>query len=234
MLTGRNLRFGADAVSEFDPRLETPKGTPAQPPAGGKVLQITTATGRGKDTYVQPLYPSKNFSDVLLLVKNTAARNSDYYRKAYLAFDLASLGGRQVKDAQLTLTFAPTGLGFAAEVPDATFAVYGLADDALDGWSEKAVRWNDAPANRPGGAELDWAKVTLLGTFQIPQGVQSGAHGVGGKALAEFLNRDANGLATLIVVRETPGSGRHDLVHGFANKDHPQLPPPTLKLTVEP
>ena len=50
----------------------------------------------------------------------------------------------------------------------------------------------------------------------------------------DFLNRDTNGLATFILVRETKGSGRTDLVHGFANKRHPSLPPPTLKLTVVP
>ncbi|WP_406700524.1 hypothetical protein V5E97_17095 [Singulisphaera sp. Ch08] len=41
-------------------------------------------------------------------------------------------------------------------------------------------------------------------------------------------------MATFIIVRETKGSGRMDLVHGFAGKHHPQLLPPTLKLTAVP
>ena len=43
----------------------------------------------------------------------------------------------------------------------------------------------------------------------------------------------AGAVATLILVRDTRGSGRMDLVHGFASRRHPTLPPPTLQVTVE-
>ena len=76
------------------------------------------------------------------------------------------------------------------------------------------------------------AKAVRLGSFVVEQGVTTGVRTVGGPALVDFLNRDTNGRATFIVVRDTPGSGRHCLVHGFANKYHPNLPPPTLKATV--
>jgi hypothetical protein len=142
------------------------------------------------------------------------------------------VAGLAVLDAELTLTFAPTGMGFAARVPDATFAVYGLTDESLDDWDERSLRWATAPANRPGGATLDLDKVVKLGTFVLAQGEQSGTRSVGGPALAEFLKRDTNRLVTFVLVRETPGTGRSDLVHGVASRRHPTLPPPTLRLTV--
>ena len=231
MKTGANRRFEASKVDDFDPHGEktaSVAGTPA--PEGTRVVHLTTAMGNGKDAYVQRLFPSEHFSDILLLIKN--ATNEDYARKVYLGFDLAPVKGAKILDAQLSVTFAPTGMGFASEVGDCTFAVYGLTDEALDGWNERGVRWKDAPANVPGGARLDARKVTRLGSFSLPRGVQQGVRSVAGPELVEFLRKDTNGLATIIVVRETLGSGRYDLVHGFAGKNHPTLPPPTLKLSL--
>jgi ferric-dicitrate binding protein FerR (iron transport regulator) len=238
MQTGQNLRFGTDAVGDFDPLAEVPETyvEPAPPDgrATGRVMHISTATGRGKDAYIQPKYPSEHHSDILLLVKYSASRNPDYERKAYIGLDLAPMAGMTVVDARLSLTFAPTGMGYASEVPDASFAVYGLTDERLDDWDEERIRWQNAPANQPGGASLDQTKVVRLGTFEIVQGELSGTRSIEGPALCDFLNHDTNGLATFIVVRETQGSGRSDLVHGFANKNHPELPPPTLRLSVAP
>jgi len=236
LLTGDNRRFDADNVVVFAPQAEPPvKPTESRPAvAGARVVQLSTATGRGKDAYVQPLYPSPNSSDILLLVKNTHPETSDYNRKAYVGIDLEPVRGTKIVDAQLSFTYTPTGMGFASQVPDATFVVYGLTDETLDGWDEKTLRWATAPANAAGGAKLDFGKVVRLGTFEVAQGAQQGMRSVSGPALVDFLSRDKNGLATFILVRETRGSGRGDLVHGFANKHHPSLPPPTLKLTVMP
>ncbi|OAI51575.1 hypothetical protein AYO44_17065 [Planctomycetaceae bacterium SCGC AG-212-F19] len=236
--TGQNRRFGAEQVITIDPQGEVP--APVSPPtpapaAQTRVVQISTAMGRGKDAYVQPLFPSPNSSDILLLVKNMSAGKADYNRKAYLGIDLASVAGMKVIDAQLTFTFTPTGMGFGSRLPDATFAVYGLTDESADDWDERTLRWAHAPANEPGGAALDPAKVVLLGKFVIPQGAVLGTKSIAGAELVDFLNRDTNQIATFILVRETIGNGpRADLVHGFANKKHPTLPPPTLRLTVEP
>lgn len=236
MATGSNRRFGPEGSAEFDPLAEQPAAGQHRPPrpddGATRVLDISTAMGRGKDAYIQPPVPTKQPPEALLLVKNTT--DDRYGRKAYLAIDLAPISGLEIAEAELSLAFAPTGLGYASEIGDADFAVYGLADESLDGWDERAIRWDDAPANRPGGAELDPAKVALLGRFSVPQGVLSGPFGIAGKPLADFLRRDTNGLATFIVVRETKGSGRSDLVHGFAGRRHAQLPPPTLKLTATP
>jgi ferric-dicitrate binding protein FerR (iron transport regulator) len=241
MTTGHNRRFGAVDVADFDPLAEQPTteteaetAVPDDLGGRGRVVQISTALGRGKDAFIQPKYPSEHHSEILLLVKYSASPKPDYERKAYIGMDLAPIAGMNVVEARLSLTFAPTGMGYAAEVPDATFAVYGLTDESLDDWHETAIRWNNAPANLPGGASLDLEKVTLLGTFEIVQGELSGTRSIEGPALADFLNRDTNGVATFMVVRQTQGSGRSDLVHGFANKKHPDLPPPTLRLTVAP
>src|SRR5208283_4225772 len=197
----KNRRFGADDVSDFDPLAEKPASDPAPRPgnAGARLVQISTAMGRGKDAYVQPLYPSEHHSEVLLLVKTTPDDKNNYNRKAYIGMDLAPVAGLKVLDAQLSFTFAPTGMGFASEVSDATFAVYGLIDESLDNWDERTIRWNNAPANRAGGARLDPEKVVRLGTFEIVQGALQGTRSIEGEALVDFLNRDTNGLATFIL-----------------------------------
>lgn len=234
LLTGKNKRFGATEVADFDPQAEKPAVTGKTPTGSERIVQISTATGRGKDAYVQPKYPSDHSSDILILIKNSVPEKSEYQRKGYIGLDLAAAAGMKILDAQLTFTFTPTGLGFASEVPDATFLVYGLLNQGLDSWDEKTIRWKNAPANGPGGAAVDQSKVTLLGSFQIAQGELQGTRSISGKSLVDFLNRDTNAVATFILVRKTLGSGRTDLVHGFANKHHPTLPPPTLKLSVVP
>lgn len=235
LLTGRNRRYLPNTTEDFDPQKELPKVLlPAPPAENTQVVHISTAMGRGRDVYVQPLFPSPNSSEILLLVKNSKDEKSDFNRKAYIGMDLASLQGSRIIDAQLSLVFTPTGMGFASEVPDATFIVYGLTDESLDDWDHRTLRWKNAPANLPGGMAVDLDKVVKLGTFPIAQGAQQGERSISGPALTEFLNRNTNGLVTFIVVRETKGSGRADLVHGFANHKHPTLPPPTLKLTVAP
>jgi hypothetical protein len=232
MKTGRSLRFGPDAVTDLGPGETPPPAAGTAPPAdGGRVVSITTATGTGRDAYIQPDRTTKHQSDVLILVKRHPHDANEYNRKGYVAFDLSPVAGQQVRDAQLSFTLAPTGMGFASEVPDATFAVYGLTDESLGNWDEAAIRWDTAPANGTGGSGVDPTKAVPVGRFVVAQGVSHGVWSVSGPALVDFLNRTTTRSATFILVRETAGSGRNDLVHGFANKHHPTLPPPTLKLT---
>jgi ferric-dicitrate binding protein FerR (iron transport regulator) len=233
--TGESFRFGPGDVAALDALTEPPATEwPNRWVESGaaRLIQISTAMGRGKDACVQPPARRKDVPKAVLLVKSTP--NPAYNRKAYIGLDLTPVSGLQIIEAQLSLVLAPTGLGFASEVPDATFSVYGLTDESLDDWIERTILWENAPANRPGGAELDPAKVVLIGRFEVAQGVLSGTREISGPALVDFLNRDTNGLATLILVRETLGSGREDLVHGFAGRYHPNLLPPTLKLTAAP
>ena len=193
-------------------------------------MALTTASGAGEAAYTSSPGSKIHFSDTLLLVKN--APTTSYLRRAYLRFDLAPLRDRQVARATLTLNFAPTGFGYASLTGDCTFAVYGVIDEAQDGWSADTLSWENAPAFVPDAGGVDTAKAVRLGAFTLPRGVVSGAWSIEGPALAEFLNRDGNRRATLVVVRETSEPGNGAAVHGFAGNRHPELAPPTLRLTL--
>jgi FecR protein len=240
MKEGQSLRFASGTAMPFDPFNEPPAEgalNPWKDEGPARLVQVSTVTGRGKDAYVRhAVVLGKPEPPAILLVKNTpiVAGSGDYNRKVYIGLDLTPVAGQTVVEAELSLALAPTGLGFAAEVPDADFSVYGLSDESLDGWDERRIGWDNAPANRPGGAELDPGKVVLVGQFKVAQGVFTGLRQVTGRALVDFLNRDTNGIVTFIIVRETLGSGRSDLVHGFAGKHHPDFPPPTLKMMTIP
>lgn len=234
MPTGQGLTFEADAVHPFDPLSETPPATttPRLGDSRSDILTLTTAMGQGQDGYIQPPIETDHRSDVLMLVKSTTTKSSSYNRKGYLRIDLNPLRGQTIHEARLSLTASPTGIGFASEVPDATFTVYGLTEESLDHWNIRTMTWTNAPAHSPIPTAVNRTQAIPLGTFQIPQAVQSGVYSIEGDALVDFLNRDTNGLATFIIVRDTLGSGRQDYVHGFANRNHPTLTPPTLKVSV--
>jgi len=193
-------------------------------------LMLTTAGGAGDAAYtVSPNSPIHN-SDTLLLVKNSPSRN--YHRRAYLRFDLAPLQERRVEEASLTLNFEATGFGYASLTGECTFAVYGLTDHAQDDWSADTLTWENAPAFSPDAGTVDTTRAVKLGAFTTPRGVVSGSFAIEGQALADFLNSDTTGRATLIVVRETSEPGSNSAVHGFAGNHHPTLAPPTLRLTL--
>lgn len=227
---GKLLRIDENGIEEFLAFEDRPPGQHSAP--ARKTLQLTTALGRGKDNYVMPAMPRMNPSDTLLLIKNVTDIPNKCQRKAYLGFDMAPVGKRRIIDAQLKLSFEPTGMGYASIGPDAVFAVYGLSDQELDDWDEGAILWANAPANRAGGSALDPDKAQLLGKFLVPRASQSSVQTVSSPELAEFLNQDANGIATLIVVRETPFAQSNSIVHGIASRRHPTSPPPTLRLTL--
>jgi hypothetical protein len=230
---GGLLRFTSDGPRPFDPNRDVLAAPPVRPAAGTRVVHLSTAQGRGRDAFVMPIeVPPDRRSDTLLLVKNTIPKHADWYRKAYLTIDLTGIDATAVREAELAVTFAPTGMGFASQIGDAMFTLYGLTDEALDDWDEATVRWSTAPANRAGGKAVDPAKTVRLGSFVIPQGEQTGVRTVGGPAVADFLRTDTNKLATFILVRDTAGSGASELVHGFASRRHPTLTPPTLRLTL--
>ena len=123
------------------------------------------------------------------------------------------------------------GMGFAAHCPDATFSVYGLTDESKDDWGDEQLKWADAPGNFPDGHHMDVSRTVRLGSFKVPQGQCTGIFGIDSPELVEFLKKDTNGLATLVIVRETIGNGVSDIVHAFASRRHPTLPAPMLRLT---
>lgn len=213
----------ADAEAEL---LSTTRRQNVEP-----LVQITTATGNGRAAYVYSPGTSNNFSDTLLLLKNSLSKQ--YHRKAYLGFELNALNRERVKSASLSLAFEPTGFGFASPQPDSTFEVYGIIDDKLNDWNEQTLDWDNAPANFNDGAKVDTGKARLIGSFEVTQTERSIVRQIKGAALTDFLNSRSDGYATIIVVRTTKESWAGSLVHGFAGNNHPTAPPPTLRVVLE-
>lgn len=223
--------FSRKAPTDDDAETELPSAR--QPEArGANVVTLTSAEGRGQAGYAASPGTKEHFSDTLLLLKHTPQKLA-CRRKAWLAFDLTPLQGREVAEASLSLTFEPTGWGYASLMPDAVFTVYGVTEDALDAWNAADLTWDTAPANDLMGHGVVPGKAVKLGSFSMPQGVLEGVFSVGSAELAAFLNRDANRLATLIVVRETAELVGGSVVHGFAGNHHPTLKPPMLRVVVK-
>ncbi len=218
----------ADDTSET----ELPRARRTVRPLSGNTVTITSADGRGRAAYAWSPETTEHFSDTLLLLKHTPTKPA-CRRKAWLAFDLAAVQGREIAEAGLTLSFEPTGWGYASHLPDAVFTVYGVTDDALDTWSEDGLTWDDAPANDTKGGAVLPEKAVKLGSFTMPQGVLEGTFTLNTPELARFLQADGNRLATLVVVRETTETKSGSVVHGFAGNRHPTLRPPTLRLVVK-
>lgn len=235
MYEGAKLQFGETAYGPYRD-LETSVAlaeSASRPRASADWIQISTARGRGRETFVMPQeIPCDDRATGLVLVKRPYPAQNAWERRAFVGFDLAEIAGKPVVAAELSLCFAPTGLGFSSQLPDARFSVYGLNDCDADAWSESELHWENAPAGGKMGQPLDTSNLQLLGSFIIPQGQPAATVVVSDQALTEFLNTDTNQLATLIIVRETAGIGLSDLVHGFAGRRHPSLPPPTLRLVL--
>tara|TARA_R110002096_G_scaffold247097_10_gene439524 strand:+ start:440 stop:1861 length:1422 start_codon:yes stop_codon:yes gene_type:complete len=196
-------------------------------------VTVTTTEGKGTDGYIWDGEPNGHTSDDLLLLKRSLSDKGPD-RKAYLRFDLSSLPGDQVDAAELTLQFTPTGWGLAALVDDSVFEVFGLTDNSLDDWAYSSMNWENAPANDlDSGNQLVSEKVVSLGSFTVPRGVQSGSFLFDGALLTQFINQDANRLATLIIVRQSVESENGGLVHGIASRRHPSLPAPTLSIKLK-
>jgi hypothetical protein len=221
-------RFTSANRSESEPdRFAFVRPTDAQRQS---TVTLTTAGGSGDAAYVVSPNSPIHFSDTLLLIKNAPTKS--YLRKGFIRFDLTPLRDRKVSEASLTLNFEATGFGYASLTGECTFAIYGLTDAKQDDWSNESLTWETAPAFDQDGGRVDISKANKLGTFITPKGVVTGTYSIGGQALADFLNNDANRRATLVVVRETSDPNNNSAVHGFAGNRHPTLAPPTLKLTV--
>ncbi|QEG00250.1 FecR protein [Stieleria maiorica] len=196
-----------------------------------KLHRITTADGRGRDGSIsrsQADEVKNNSRDGLVLVKNPYDGYERYSRKGYFAFDLGSLNGDAIATAKFVLTLQPSGFGFASQVGDCEFVVYGLADESGDDWSPQTLNWQTAPANAEGAADVDAGRARELGRFVVRRGRQHGQVWIAGDALVDFLNADTNGIVTLIVVRATKERSPGGLVHGFANRSNAVAAPPAL------
>ena len=198
------------------------------PPVDGW-MSVPTSFGRGRDGYARRGDQLAGAPQPLLLVKHTELELSrKNERRAVMTFDLSEVRTAEVKDVELVLDPEPSGLGFSAMVLDATFAVYGVTDETLDAWDDKALRWGTMPACEDAGPNP--AQVRRLAGFALPRGASGQPLTVGGGALADFVRGDTNGLVTLLLVRETGETDPSGLVHAFASRAHPSARPPTLRV----
>lgn len=188
---------------------------------------IPTGFGNGKDSYVRRGTEQPAGHEPLVMFKHTDLAPTNE-RRAYLTFDLKRVDLRQMSRAELVLDVQPSGLGFSALVPDSTFAVYGLTDEALDHWDESTLNWENAPANLNEG--LDPQKSRKLAEFAIKRGAPAGRIVISDEGIAEFLRGDTNDLATLVLVRLSGETDSAGLVHAVASKEHPTAHPPTLRI----
>ena len=233
---GQNLDRGllekkkTPEITVSEPTRWQPEATIAQ--ADGWTV-ISTSFGKGKDTFVTTENrPSSNGENPYFRVKFTSIQKN-LVRVGYLAFDLSEIDTSNVTNAELVMNIEPSDLGFASLVPDSEFTVYGLTDESGDGWSEKTMKWNSAPALDPSmksPRSPDSEKAIPLGKFTIQRGIQRGTRGIGGSALAEFIRNDTNGIVTLIIFRETDETARAGLVHAFTSKENATNPPPLLRV----
>ncbi len=192
---------------------------------------ITTASGRGKDSYVRRDTSGFNGAEPFIMVKHSALELSyRNERRGVLTFDLAELDlqGRAIAEAQLVLDPEPSGLGFSALVSDSRFAVYGVIDEEFDAWNEPRLEWKSGGLLAAGWPAS--GSVRRLAEFSIPRGGSGEPLTIAGSVLADFLRTDTNGLATFVIVRETGESDPQGLVHAFASKEHPTARPPTLRV----
>ena len=239
---GERLDFGGLTRDQLNPDSDRQQSEPGRwlPAAqmadlGDGWQMLTTAFGRGRDTWIQSSSHRASGRETFLRVKHTSHSDA-LERRAYFAFDLAKISGR-IAEAELVLHLEPSDLGYASLVPDAVFTVHGLTDEAEDDWEEEALTWQNAPAHSSDPAHHtlpDPARAQLLGRFTVVQGRQTGAITLASPALADFLQADTNGLVTLILCRETDELARNGLAHAFASKENPRNPPPTLRLRTTP
>lgn len=239
---GERVDFGGLTESKLNPDNDKQQAEPgrwlpaaAMTDLGDGWQVITTAFGRGKDSWIQssPKHVTTG-RETYLRAKHTTL-DAKLERKIYLGFDLSKLNG-SIAEAELVLNLEPSDLGYGSLVPDADFAIYGVIDESQDEWAETGLRWDNAPAHSTAPEHHsmpDSTKAVPLGGFKIEQGRQIGTVSLSGPSLAAFLQGDTNELVTLIICRQTDETARNGLVHAFASKENGRNAPPMLRVRVQ-
>jgi hypothetical protein len=182
-----------------------------------------------KDNYIRFDHKAIEDNSPLLMVKySTIAPNN--CRISYLSFDLSDLPLDRIQHSELTLELQPSGKGFAAQIPDCEFTLYGLANDADDDWDEQKISFQNAPAYDKKTRRLIQDQVIPLGHFQVDRGVATGLRSIRTKDLASFIKQDRNKIITLIIERDNDETGKQGLVNAFASRENPTAAPPRLHL----
>lgn len=239
--SGGRLQFKGDDDSPYNPNEKLPKKYPQQFSLTGTEAVCTTDFGRGKEAFVlsggkvEDLDGDlKSDSSIYLLIKNASESDFRWHRKAWFTFDTAAVPTRSLSGAKIELAFGPTGVGFRSRLLEKThFVVYGFRDESCDDWDAESINWENAPGNLPGPAEIDPSKAVVVGEFDIDRDEQSVLITITGETLNQLIASDTNDLLTFVVVSETEETLDMGYAHGFANRHHPELPPPTLRLAFE-
>ncbi|MBI1370349.1 MAG: DNRLRE domain-containing protein [Planctomycetes bacterium] len=177
------------------------------------------------DTYVQA-DGSSGGSSQILAIKN--ASTLGFSRKIYSRFDLSSIDESMIKDARLSLTMDLAGGSSDMDQTHAwVFNVYGLKDgDAGESWNESTLTWATAPGNdTASGDGVLSGNTTLLGSFIVTGSERLNLMLTADElpGLVDFLKANLNGLATLIITRDTAGDGVElspNTVHGIRSREY--------------
>ncbi len=195
-------------------------------------IVITTADGRGADTYLSNDGQGANYGPTTTHGADTSLRAFRQYadvrsKAAFIRFDLGDAVG-DMSGAILTfeLTYQKGGGG--------AVNVYGLIDGDGDFWDEETTSYNTAPGVIPnpptalGNCVLDMTKWTLLGTITSPAAPSTYPVTFSSNPtdllLADFLEADTNQLVTFIFLGGASDEGE------VASKEHATYNPPTLTL----
>ncbi len=196
------------------------------------VISATTIVPQA-DAFVLSFSPDSNNGTSSLIVNNVASLDgSDNIslspsRKSYLQFNLSSITDN-VANASLNLVNAGSG-GNPVSGPQ-LFNIFGL-NDGVNGenWGEFTITWNNAPGNNTISRSEMNNQATLLGQFTI-EGTGNAGDLIqfSGSSLDAFLNADTNGLATIIITRETFDPDPNGFIHAFTSREQVILGKPNL------
>jgi len=166
------LRLSRDKTEPLDASFESLafENLPAIPADDLRRIQISTTVGHEHDGYIiAGTERATTRSEGMLLVKETPVDDGQapWRRRAYLHFDLSTLNGGTIRDANLPLQGVATGIGYLSIIPETTFAVYGLTVEAAEDWNSDALTWANSPGFFDEGNRINPEATVLLGRFTV-------------------------------------------------------------------
>ncbi len=193
-----------------------------------------TMISADKDAYVVSgsANVNLNFGNTTLdLIKRQDG--TQWTRKSYFGFDLGGLSADPITSSALRFNFVDSAMGVTNATTNYTFELFGLTNEALDGWGESTIAWANAPANQANNG-LDASMVVSLGTFDlIGKGI--GEFVFGSQALTDFMNDDSNDSVTFVLRRNTNQvDNNQNYVHAVASGENTALAGPTLAVEQAP
>jgi len=221
--TGEEVRLGdRKSASILNHSLQTYDGPlpPRQVKTTRRVMKVKT---RGRSTsIVKNNKRQDHLHPDLLMVQNV--NGGPLERRALISFDVSKVDLAAVKSVKLGMKMLPSGIGFASHLPVKNiFSVYGVIDTAKEDWAMDCL-WEDAPTPENG---------VFLGSVKVNRSRQDKYCSITNENLLNFLKADANGVVTMIIVRETEqiDNTRPGLVHAFATDSHPEASGPSLRFS---